>query len=130
MLAAQERKVPDRKLFGARIRELREAKSQDDSNFTLRMFAQALGLSAAFLSRMERGKESPPKAENIKRMAELLSCDADELLALGGKVDPELERIIKEHPQSVPHLLRAVRGMPSDQMQLIKDFAEFKKNQQ
>ena len=70
-------------LFGSRIRELREAKLQEDPRrFTLRQFAVAVGISPTFLSKVERGEFDPPAADKIIKMAELLGVNADELLAL------------------------------------------------
>lgn len=120
--------MADTRQFGARVRELRENKAHSDPAFSLRSFARTLGLSPTFISMVERGDMQPPKAENIKKMAELLECDADELLALANKVDPELETIIKENPATVPNLLRMVRGMGTEQVKSVKDFAEFQKN--
>jgi len=76
--------------FGQRIRELREAKKRTDPAFSLRQFAEALNLSATFISKMETGQFDPPSAENIKKMAELLGADPYELLQLAQKPDPEL----------------------------------------
>ena len=97
--------------FGKRVRELREARLKDDPTFTLRQFATAVGISATFLSKVERGEFDPPKADKIKKMAELLKIDADALLALAGRVDPELNQIIRENPTVLPDLLRTMRGM-------------------
>ena len=55
-------------LFDKKIRELREARLQDDPTFTLRMSATAVGMSPTFLSKLERGEFDPPKAENIIKM--------------------------------------------------------------
>ena len=121
--------MTDIKMFGDRIRVLREQKAGADPSFTLRKFAQAVGLSPTFISKMERNEFAPPKAENIKKMAVLLGCDADELLALANKVDPELETIIKENPAVVPDLLRTVRGMPAEQVKSVKVYAEMRKNE-
>jgi hypothetical protein len=95
-------------LFGKKIRELREAKLQEDATFTLRQFAEKVG---------------PPKAENIIKMAELLGVDADKLLALANKVDPELEKIIKEQPTALPDLLRTVRGMSAEELRKLTERA-------
>ena len=91
------------------MRELREDKKATDPGFSLRRFAQAVGLSATFVSRMENGEARPPGAEKVKRMAELLGANADELLALAGKVDPELPEIIRGRPRAIPDLLRTAR---------------------
>ena len=115
--------------FGKRVRQLREAKRKTDPKFTLRKFAQAVGISPTFLSKVERGDFDPPKAEKIKKMAELLEVDADELLALAGKVDPELNEIIKDKPSSLPDLLRTVRGMSEKELQkLMQQARRQKKN--
>lgn len=95
--------------FGRRVRELREEKKATDPGFSLRRFAQAAGLSATFVSRMENGEARPPGAEKVKTMAQLLGANPDELLALAGKVDPELPEYIRERPRAIPDLLRTAR---------------------
>lgn len=111
-------------LFGKKIRELREAKLQEDPRrFTLRQFAVAVGISPTFLSKVERGEFDPPAADKIIKMAELLGVNADELLALANKVDPELEKIIKEQPQALPDLLRTVRGMSAEELRKLTERA-------
>jgi len=111
-------------IFGKRIRELREAKLRTDPRFTLRQFAKMVHVSPTFLSKMERGEFDPPKPEKIKKMAELLEVDADELLALAGRVDPELNEIIREQPSVLPDLLRTVRGMSDEQLRKLARQAE------
>lgn len=93
--------------FGQRIRSLREEKRKTDPAFSLRRFAQTVGVSAAFLSKVEMGEALPPKAEKIKVIADLLGIDSDELLALAGKVDPLLPQIIKEKPRMADFLRSA-----------------------
>jgi transcriptional regulator with XRE-family HTH domain len=109
--------------FGRKIRDLREAKRSTDPRFSLRQFAEAVGVSATFLSKMETGEFAPPKAEKIKKMAELLGVDADELLALAGKVDPELGAIIREQPAAMADFLRTARekGLTEDDIQKLTE---------
>jgi len=95
--------------FGKRIRELREAKKRTDPAFSLRRFAQAIGFSATFLSKVETGEFDPPKAENIKRMAELLDADPWELLHLAEKTDPEILQMVKDQPREMADFLRTAR---------------------
>ncbi len=97
------------KVFGQVIRKRREEKKKKDPRFSLRQFAQAVGISATYLSKVETGEFPPPSAENIKRMAELLEINADELLALAGKVDPDLPEIIREQPKAVADFLRTAQ---------------------
>jgi transcriptional regulator with XRE-family HTH domain len=109
--------------FGKRIRDLREARVKTDPTFSLRQFAERVGISATFLSKVERGEFDPPKAEHIITMAGLLGVDADELLSLANKVDPELEKIIKEQPTALPDLLRTVRGMSAEELRKLTERA-------
>ena len=95
--------------FGKRIRELREAKKRTDPAFSLRRFAEAIGFSATFLSKVETGEFDPPKAENIKRMAELLGADPWELLHLAEKTDPEILQMVKDQPREMADFLRTAR---------------------
>jgi transcriptional regulator with XRE-family HTH domain len=107
--------------FGNRIRELREKKKAVDPSFSLRQFAQKVGISATFLSKIEKGEFAPPQAKHIITMAELLDVDADELLALADKTDPELEEIIKSEPKAMADLLRtaSARGLTAEDLERI-----------
>ena len=95
--------------FGKRIRDLREAKRRTDPAYSLRQFAEAVGVSATFISKMETGEFDPPRAEKIKRMAELLDVDPYELLQLAEKPDPELVKMVKEQPKEMADFLRTAR---------------------
>lgn len=112
--------------FGSYIRELREERRKKDPAFSLRRFALAINVSAAFLSKMEMNETPPPKAEKIKKMAELLNIDADVLLSLARKVDPTLPEMIIERPQMADFLRSASKL--SDQE--IKDWTEKFKNRE
>lgn len=110
------------KAFGDRVRQLREAKLRTDPRFTLRQFAKMVDVSPTFLSKMERGEFDPPRAEKIIKIAELLGVDVDELLALAHKVDPEVEKIIREQPKMADFLRTArEKGLtPEDLNKLIE----------
>jgi len=115
--------VPGNKEFGERIRQLREAKKKADPKFSLRQFADRVGISATFLSKVETGQFAPPSAETIKKMAVLLETDADELLALAEKTDPELGNIIREQPKAMADFLRTARekGLTAEDIQKITE---------
>jgi len=115
--------VPGNREFGERIRRLREEKKRSDPKFSLRQFAKAVEVSPTFVSKMERGEFSPPSAETIKKMATLLGADADELLALAGKVDPELEKIISEQPTAMADFLRTARekGLTEEEIRKLTE---------
>lgn len=92
--------------FGNLLRALREAKRTTDPTFSLRQFAEKVGISATFLSKVERGEFDPPAADKIIRMARLLGTDPDEFLALAGRVDPGLDDIIRTRPKALAEFLR------------------------
>ena len=62
------------------------------------------------LSRVERGKERPPRPDLVKRMATLLGGDPDLLFRLAESTDPELAEYL-HHLPSVPEFLRAAKAM-------------------
>ena len=63
--------------FGAKLKELRKEKQ-----ITLREMARRLKLAPAYISRIENGKENPPMAKHISKMANILGIDADMLFKL------------------------------------------------
>ena len=93
------------KSFGGTVRELREAQKMG-----LRAAAERLEISPAYLSRIERGKERPPKPALVKRMATLLGGDPDMLFRLAESTDPDLAAYIHDVPR-VPEFLRTAKEM-------------------
>lgn len=81
------------KNFGQVIRELRIAQA-----LGLRETAYMLGISPAYLSRIERGKEKPPSPEVIKSLAKALAADADVLFRLAVSTDPEITDFLRKNP--------------------------------
>ena len=104
--------------FGATIRELREEK-----HIGLRQFARMLGVSATYLSKIERDELPPPAEERVKEIARLLERDPDELLALAGKVASDLGAIIRERPREMASFLRTVRGMGPEEIRRLEEQA-------
>jgi len=115
--------MPGNPEFGQRIRTLREAKKVEDPAFSLRKFARDVGISPTFLSKVEMGEFAPPAPERIKKMAELLGVDADELLALAKKVDPQLSEIIRDMPSAMADFLRTAseNGLTAEDIRKITD---------
>ena len=112
--------------LGDRIRELRNAKKQEDPRFSQRKFSEMLDLSPTYLSRVE-GDELIPAAETIKKIAIALGTNPDELLALAEKVDPELNGIILERPKAMAAFLRTASGMSEDQLDRFRRYMEAEK---
>jgi HTH-type transcriptional regulator, competence development regulator len=91
------------KNFGDTIRELRVAQ-----DLGLRETAAKVGISPAYLSRIERGKERPPRPEIIKELAKVLAADPDVLFRLSSSTDPEVEGYLHDQPQ-VLNLIRFIK---------------------
>jgi transcriptional regulator with XRE-family HTH domain len=93
--------------FGALVRREREAKE-----IGLREMAKLIGISPTYLSKVERNELPPPAEERVRRIAEIIGQDADELLALAGRVASDLSEIIKQLPRETAALLRTTKGLP------------------
>ena len=86
--------------FGDRVRKRREEKK-----ISLRGLARQIGISGAYLSKMERGMDSPPGPETIKKIALALDLDVDVLFADAKKIDPEVRGLLGKMP-GMPSFLR------------------------
>lgn len=89
--------------FGETIRDLRVAQ-----DFGLRETASKVGISPAYLSRIERGKERPPRPEIVKNLARVLAADPDVLFRLSSSTDPDIVDFLHEQPD-VMNLLRFIK---------------------
>ena len=79
--------------FGARLRQLREARGE-----SRRDLAARVRLSQAYLEKVERGNAAAPAALTIEDLARALGAAPDELCALAGKLAPDLERLLVASP--------------------------------
>jgi len=110
------------KLFGQILREKRMTKG-----YSLRKFAELIGVSPTYLSQVEQGNVDPPTAERVRNIAEILGENADEWIGLAGRVPDDLSKIIQDKPKQMPELLREVTGLTSEQVQqLIERARKFK----
>ncbi len=103
--------------FGETIRELRVAQ-----DLGLRETAGKVGISPAYLSRIERGKEHPPRPEIIKELAKVLAADPDVLFRLSSSTDPEIVDFLHEQPEAM-NLLRFLK----DSNFAVEDFKQLLK---
>lgn len=95
-----------------------------EKKFTLRKFAELVGVSPTYLSQVEQCNVTPPTADRVKRMAELLGQESDEWIVMAGRVPEDLSEIIQESPSEVADLLRTVRGMTAEQIRKLQKTAE------
>ena len=91
------------KNFGETLRDLRVAQG-----LGLRETATKVGISPAYLSRIERGKERPPRPEVIKVLAKVLAADPDVLFRLSSSTDPEVVDYLHDQPE-VMNLLHYIK---------------------
>lgn len=112
------------KNFGDTIRELRTAQ-----DLGLRETAGKIGISPAYLSRIERGKEKPPKPEVIKALAKKLAADPDVLFRLSSSTDPEVSGFLNDQPV-VMELLRFIKDseFTSKQLEQLLEAAKLIQN--
>ncbi len=109
-----------KKNFGSVLRARRVEKG-----FSLRKFAEKVGVSPTYLSLVETGQAPyQPTVDRIKKMAELLGADADEWIQLAGRVSDELEEMNRDNPQMMPALLRIARNLPPEKLAKLAAEAE------
>ncbi len=94
------------KPFGRIIRELR---IRNKGYGSLRDFAKRVGLSPAYLSRIENGKEPPPSEAIVGRLAEALGADKYELFSSAGKVPTEFLETFKRNPRGMASFMRRAK---------------------
>lgn len=104
--------------FGDQVRSLREVKG-----IGLRRFAERVGMSATYLSKIERGEFLPPSQAKVRAIAVALGQDVDEFLALAGRLPPDLPGIIRKQPREMAAFLRTAQGLPSSRIRQLTDQA-------
>lgn len=104
--------------FGQVLREKRLEKG-----YSLRKFAEMVGVSPTYLSQVEQSNVDPPTAERVKKMADLLEANSDEWIALAGRVPGDLPEIIQQQPTEMPELLREASGLSAEQLRKLTEQA-------
>ena len=89
--------------FGTRLRTLRR-----EQGLTQRQLAELVDLDFTYLSKLENGADVPGE-KAVERLAGALHTDADELLALAGKLPAEL----REWSAQDPRTMRFLRALPN-----------------
>jgi len=109
--------------FGAFVRQERE-----EREIGLREMAKMIGVSPTYISKVERDEFPPPAEDKVRKIAEILNIDVDELLALAGKVSSDLSKIIRERPRELAALLRTTKGMSQGDVENLAREAEKSKD--
>ncbi|MDH5525756.1 MAG: helix-turn-helix domain-containing protein [Nitrospirota bacterium] len=92
--------------FGPMLRSLRNSKG-----YRLREFAKMVGISAAYLSQIERGEARPPREERVRTIARALGEDPDTLMAHSGRVSSVLSNAMERAPEEVSRLIQSTLGL-------------------
>ena len=107
-----------RESFGEYVRRRRLEKE-----IGLREMAKMIGVSPTYQSKVERDEIPPPVEEKVKRMAEILDVDGDDLLARAGRVASDVSDIIRRKPVELAQLLRTTRGLSSQDIARLASMA-------
>lgn len=86
---------------------------------SLRGFAEKIGISATYLSKIERGDFDPPSENSIRLIARELKINEDELLGMAGKVSSDVATIIINKPVLTAQFLRASKGFTKEKWESL-----------
>lgn len=95
--------TPAEMTFGTRIQQLRR-----DRRLTQRTVAEKLQIDFTYLSKLENDRGEPPGEETVRGLAKLYGVDAEELLALAGRIPAEL----RERAQGDVEFATLLRTLP------------------
>jgi transcriptional regulator with XRE-family HTH domain len=92
--------MPKPVTFGERLREIRKNRNLTQRGLAEKVAARLKaedrrGFDFTYLSKIENGKTPPPSVAAIIQLSHVLETDADELIALAGKVPPDFGETLK-----------------------------------
>lgn len=100
--------------FGERLRQLRLNKA-----LSQRKLAKKVGIDFTYLSKIERGRMSPPSQETILKLAGALDADPDELLVLADRVPDDVKDVVTKSAK-LPAFLRELRDLNDDDIEALR----------
>lgn len=105
---------------GATLRLLRT-----DAGLSLRQLAGRIGVSSAYLSRVENGHDAPPTGERLASIARELSVPPDLLVDVGDRLETSLRAYIEQEPAAGRLLLEiAQRRLTRAELGRIRAFIQ------
>ncbi|MBC8068817.1 MAG: helix-turn-helix domain-containing protein, partial [Deltaproteobacteria bacterium] len=106
--------------FGATLKLLRL-----DAQVSLRELAGHVGVSVAYLSRVEHGHDPPPTPDRLAAIAQRLRLPAELLFELARQVTPFVTRYLEREPAAFAlYIDIARRKLGTAQLAQVKDFIE------
>jgi PTS system nitrogen regulatory IIA component len=110
--------------FGPTIRLLRQAKG-----ISLREMARQLGVSPAFLSQIEAGRQHKIPKQRIVQVADMLGVSEGYLLGTARQVHPDLINFLGETPEAAEFMVAAMKsGMIAQDFTQLRELVEDKKS--
>jgi len=109
--------------FGPTIRLLRQAKG-----ISLREMARQLGVSPAFLSQIEAGRQHKIPKARIVQVAEMLGVSEGYLLGTARQVHPDLIKFLSETPEAAEFMVAAMKsGLGAEDFNHLRETVSDKK---
>jgi PTS system nitrogen regulatory IIA component len=106
--------------FGPTIRLLRQAKG-----ISLREMAKQLGVSPAFLSQIEAGRQHKIPKARIVQVAEMLGVSEGYLLGTARQIHPDVIRFLSNTPEAAEFMTAAMRnGMAAEDFTQLREMVE------
>lgn len=111
------------------------AAKREDRDLTLREMARQMGVSAPFLSDVEKNRSAPLTKERLDRVAEILHLDTDEKTAMYDLVGRQRNTVAPDLPDYiigrdyVAAALRTARDLNAGEAEWLK-FVEDLKNRE
>jgi len=95
--------------LGEVIKEARKNKK-----YSQRELAKMIDLDFTYLSKIENNRtDYAPKEEAIRKIAEKLELEAEELIFLAGRLPSEYQKVMQANYQAMPALFRRMREKSS-----------------
>ncbi len=91
--------------FGPTIRLLRQAKG-----ISLRQMARNLGVSPAFLSQIEAGRQHKIPKQRIVQVADMLGVSVGYLLGTARRIHPDVVTFLRETPEAAEFMITAMHS--------------------
>jgi PTS system nitrogen regulatory IIA component len=109
--------------FGPTIRLLRQAKG-----ISLREMARQLGVSPAFLSQIEAGRQHKIPKARIVQVAEMLGVSEGYLLGTARQIHPEVLRFLSDTPEAAEFMSAAMKnGLAAEDFTQLRELVEERK---
>lgn len=98
--------------FGDYVRARREALGAENPEYSQRKLAKRIGVSPAYLSRLESGDLKSPSDEIIEALAIELKESDVVLFAKADRLAPRLKRIIIKRPELFAQVIESLDEQP------------------